>query len=120
MANILDRVHMSTPVEPSTNPGPERHLPSIEEARKAVIDFLMALPDVRRADVTKLVVLDPENGTWEAEADVTVPNQAIRALGLQVTREVLDCRQHILRLDHELNITAYALRDSVVAKEQHA
>ena len=61
--------------------------------------------------VTKLVLLDSKKVTWEAEADVYVPNLTIRALGLPVQQEVLDCQTYLLRLDKQLNIVAYGRRD---------
>ena len=100
-------------------PGPgtassRRARPStIEDVRTAVSDFLKRQPDVRRANVTKLAQIDPEAGSWEAEAEVYVPNTTIRNLGLPVSKEVLDCQQYLLRVDGQLNIIAYGLRDLV-------
>ena len=112
MGNILDNVKMSEPVR--TAPKPEATLPAIEEARNAVISFLQRLPEVKRVNITKLAVLDAEKGTWEAEAEVWVPNPTIKALGLPTQREVLDCQPYLLRLDKQLNIAAYGLKESVV------
>ena len=118
MASILDRVKLSEPVEsPETerdaSTREERHTSTIDDARDAVLDFLKkTLDDVRRVSVQKLVQIDPEKGTWEAEADVYVPNATIKGLRLPVQREVLDCQVYLLRLDG-VNITAYALKDSV-------
>ena len=78
-----------------------------------VCDFLKHQPDVKEARVTKLVQIDAEKGMWEAEAEVYVPNPTIRALGLPVQKEVLDCHDYLLRVDGQLNITAYGLRESV-------
>ena len=103
-------------------PGPSaassrRTKPStIGDVRTAVSDFLKQQPDVRRANVTKLAQIDPEAGTWEAEAEVDVPNTTIRNLGLPVSKEVLDCQQYLLRVDGQLNIVAYGLRDLVEEK----
>lgn len=100
-------------------PGPSaassrRTKPSrIEDVRTAVSDFLKQQPDVRRVNVTKLVQIDPEAGSWEVEAELYVPNTTIRNLGLPVSKEVLDCRQYLLRVDGQLNIIAYGLRDLV-------
>jgi len=112
MGNILDNVKMSEPVRPA--PKPEATLLAIEEARNAVISFLQKMPDVKRVNITKLVVLDAEKGTWEAEAEVWVPNPTIKALSLPIQREVLDCQPYLLRLDKQLNICAYGLKESVV------
>ena len=100
-------------------PGPSaassrRTRPStIEDVRTAVSDFLKQQPDVRRVNVTKLAQIDPEAGTWEAEAELYVPNAIIKALALPVSKEVLDCQQYLLRVDGQLNIIAYGLRDLV-------
>jgi hypothetical protein len=86
----------------------------IENARDAVIDFLnKMLPDARHTNIIKLALMDPEQGGWEAEAEVCVPNATVKALGLPTRRPVLDRQAYLLRLDGELNVTAYGLRDSV-------
>jgi hypothetical protein len=85
----------------------------MEEARKAVIDFLSKMPDVRHTSIIKLALMDPEQGGWEAEAEAHVPNATIRALGLATRKEVLDCQTYLLRLDGQLNVTAYGRRDTV-------
>lgn len=113
MAKILDAVKMSDPVRSTNNPKAEGKIPPIEDARNAVIAFLKNTLDVKQVNVTKLVVLDSEKGTWEAEAEVYVPNLTIKALGLRTQREVLDCQPYLLRLDSQLNIIAYGLKDSV-------
>ena len=88
--------------------------PSIEQLMNAARDFLLgAVPDVRSATVTKLAVIDSEKRLWEAEADVQVPNATIKALGLPTQRPVLDTETYLLRLDEQLNVIAYGLKDSV-------
>ena len=118
MAKILDSVTMAQPVRPAgalpnapSGEGLAAH--TLEEVRAVVGEFLKKQPDVKRVSVTKLVQIDPEKGSWESEADVYVPNTTIRNLGLPVTKEVLDCQQYLLRVDGQLNIIAYGLRDLV-------
>ena len=111
MGNILGGVKMSDPVKSPTSP--KTQAPSMEAARNAVVEFFQKMPDVRRVDVTKVAVLDAEKGTLEAEAEVYVPNAAIKSLGLPVQREVLDCKPYLLRLDEQLTIVGYGLKDSV-------
>jgi len=113
MAKILDAVKMSEPVHSAKNHKAEGHVPPIEDARDAVIAFLKKTLDVKHVNVTKLAVLDSEKGTWEAEAEVYVPNPTIKALGLPIQKEVLDCQPYLLRLDSQLNIVAYGLKESV-------
>ena len=128
MANILDTLRMSEPVikpvikmsEPvlsTASPGAEPELPPIEDVRDTVANFLKKMPDAKEVSITKLALMDCEKGTWEAEAEVYVPNPTIRALGLPVRKEVLDCQTYLLRLDKQLNIVAYGLRDSVMDRE---
>ena len=113
MARILDTVKMAQPVFPASDPKAERNVSAIEDARNAVIDFLTRMPDVQLVNVTKLVQIDAEKGSWEAEAEVYVPNATIKTLGLPVRKEVLDCQLYLLRLDGQLNIVAYGLRELV-------
>jgi len=118
MANILDTVKMSEPVRSTAGPGAEPpKLPPIEDVRDAVANFLKKMVDAKKVSITKLALMDSEKGTWEAEADVYVPNPTIKALGLPVRKEVLDCQTYLLRLDKQLNIVAYGLRDSVIDRD---
>ncbi len=111
MTNILDKVKMSEPVLSTTGPEAERKLTPIEDVRDAISNFLKKMVDAKEVSVPKLVLLDSKKVTWEAEADVYVPNLTIRALGLPVQQEVLDCQTYLLRLDKQLNIVAYGRRD---------
>lgn len=113
MARILNGVKMAQPVLSASDPKAERNVYPIEAARNAVIDFLKKMPDVKHVNVTKLVQIDAEKGSWEAEAEVHVPNATIKALGLPVQKEVVDCQLYLLRLDGQLNMVAYGLRELV-------
>jgi len=117
MANILDTVKMSEPVFSTAGPEAEPELPPIEDVRDAVANFMTKMPDAKKVSITKLVLMDSEKGTWEAEAEVYVPNPTISALGLPVRKEVLDCQTYLLRLDKQLNIVAYGLRDSIIDRD---
>jgi len=114
MASILDNVRMAERVSSAHGPQAERKVLPIANARDAVIDFLnKMLPDVRHINIVKLALMDPEQGGWEAEAEVCVPNATVKALGLPTRRPVLDRQAYLLRLDGEGNVTAYGLTDSV-------
>ena len=114
MTKILDSVTMAQPVRSANAPpGEGQAAHTIEDVRVVVGEFLKKQSGVRQVDVTKLVQIDLEKGSWEAEADVYVPNVTIRNLGLPVLKEVLDCQTYLLRLDGQLNVTAYGLRDLV-------
>jgi hypothetical protein len=91
----------------------------IENAIQAANDFLIkAVPDARRVKVRKMAQIDfdSETGAWEVEAEVYVPNETVRSLGLPVQKEVLDCQDYLLRLDSKLQVVAYGLREMVEEK----
>ncbi len=114
MTKILDSVTMAQPVQQRTGESQsEGRTPRIGEVQQAVYEFLMQQPDVREVRVTKLVQLDAETGTWEAEADVYVPNESIRALALPLQKVVFDCKAYLVRVDGGLSIVAYGLRGLV-------
>ena len=113
MEGVLGVLKMAQTAQSPGGTEKERKLPPIRDVRKAVLDFLGELPDVRRVNVTKLAVLDRKNGTWEAEADAFIPNATIRSLQLPTQKEVLDCKEYLLRLDRDLNVEAYGFKDSV-------
>ncbi|MFH1080767.1 MAG: hypothetical protein V1766_11020 [Pseudomonadota bacterium] len=108
---------MSEPVLSTAGPEAERKLPPVEEVKDAISDFLKKMVGAKKVSVTKMVLLDSEKETWEADADVYVPNPTIRALGLPVQKEVLDCQTYLLRLDMQLNIVAYERRDSATDRD---
>ena len=119
MQKILNSVRMAQSVQPANYPPKEGALAqpmagyTIVDVRAAVGEFLQKNLDAMRVNVIKLAQIDPEKGSWEAEADVYVPNTTIRNLGLPVSKQVLDCQRYVLRLDGQLNITAYGLKDLV-------
>ena len=116
MASIFDHVTMAQRVAQPGTEEQRRPPPSIDQLVNATQGFLLrTIPDVLQATVTKLAVIDSEKGLWEAEADVQVPNATVKALGLPTRRPVVDTETYLLRLDEELNILAYGLRDSVDA-----
>ena len=86
--------------------------------QNAVEDFLRnSLDDVKRVNILKVVPIDEEEGTWEAEAEVWQPNATIQSLGMSTQRPVLDRNVYLVRLDRSLNVPAYGLKDSVVTPE---
>ena len=90
----------------------------ITDARTAVSDFIQeSLPDVHRVNVTKLVQIDPDEGTWEAEVEVWQPNATIQGLGLPTSKPVLDRHEYLARLDGQLNVIAYGEKESISDKE---
>ena len=88
------------------------------EALGAIRDFLQeSLPEVHRVNVTKLAQIDADEGTWEAEAEVWQPNDTVKNLGLPTQKPVLDQQEYLLRLDSQLNVLAYALKESISEQE---
>jgi hypothetical protein len=86
--------------------------PTIADARATVRDFFQEmLADVQGVNVTKLLPLRPEEGAWEAEAVVLLPNAAVAALGLPIQRPVLEQQIYVVRLDHRLNVLGYELKE---------
>lgn len=116
MASILDRVTMAQRVAQPGVEEPHKESPSVEQLAGAARDFLLrTVPDALGAAVTKLAVIDADKCLWEAEADVQVPNATVKALGLPTRRPVVDTETYLLRLDAQLSIVAYGLKDSVDA-----
>jgi len=87
----------------------------IDDARLAVSRFLNQQPDVKHATITRLAAAG--TGCWEAEAEVYVPNAMIKTLGLELSRQVLDRRLYVLRLDSECKVVAYELKESAEGSE---
>jgi hypothetical protein len=86
--------------------------PTIIEARTAVGNFLRdLLADAQQVKVTRLVQLNAEEGTWDAEAEVWQPSAAMQALGLPLTRPVLDPHTYLVRLDRHLNVLGYEISE---------
>ena len=93
------------------------HRPSMAALRTAVCDFLReSLPEVDRVNIVKLAParVDVNEGTWwEAEAEVWQPNATIQSLQLKTHRPVLDEQLYVLRLDSQLNVLAYGLKEEI-------
>jgi hypothetical protein len=91
--------------------GMENKRPSIVEAQAAVRSFLQqAMPEAARVSVSRLTPLDPEQGTWEAEAVVWQPNATVQSLGLRTRRPVLDQEVYLVHLDGQLNVLDYEVQ----------
>ena len=84
--------------------------PSIETVGEAAVGFLRKLLNVRRVTVTGLSRTGAEDGTWDVETQVMVPNPAVNGLGLKLSREVLNPRVCVLKLDDALRVVSYAMR----------
>ena len=91
--------------------------PNMAALRNAVCDFLReSLPEVDRVNIVKLAParVDVNEGAWwEAEAEVWQPNATIRSLRLSTQRPVLDAQLYVLRLDSQLNVLGYGLKEEL-------
>ncbi len=82
------------------------------DARLAIQGFLReSLPDVHRVDVTKVTRNETPEGGWEGEAEIWQPNATVQTLGLKTQRMVLDSRLCTVRLDEQLNVVGYEIRE---------
>jgi hypothetical protein len=102
---------------------PSKHLPPLDTVTHkpsrgltavsaAVRVFLTAEFQAREIRVTRIAALAGPDEGWEAEAEILVPDLAIKTLGLQLTQEVLECRRYVVLLNDELTITGYEPLDS--------
>lgn len=90
-----------------------RHGPSsgLLAAAVAVRHFLASELQARETRVTKIVAADAPDTGWEAEAEILVPDLAIKTLGLPLTQEVLERRRYAVQLDQEFAVRGYELLD---------
>ena len=89
----------------------------MDALRTAASHFLQeSLPGVDRVNIVKLAPLEVDKKTWwEVEAEVWQPNATIQSLRLStdLTRPVLDEHLYLLRLDAQLNVLAYGLKEAL-------
>jgi hypothetical protein len=96
-----------------TSGKPAERQPSVLNVQAAVRHFLQeSLPEARRAQVTRVVQSDGGEGGWLAEAEVWQPNPAIEALGLQTRHPVFDQNVYVVRLDCQLNVVGYEIKEA--------
>lgn len=82
----------------------------VAEARIMASEFLAgALPDVHRVDIIKVVPATSGKAAWEAEAEVWQPNPALKSLGIEAGRPMLDHNLYLIRLDSMFNVLEYEL-----------
>jgi len=84
---------------------------TMRAARNAALEFLQeSLPDLVQADVTRIARGSAEPRCWEVEIQAWQPNTTIRAMGLTTERPVRDPASFLVRLDEELNVIEYGLK----------
>lgn len=90
--------------------------PTIPEVKKIVVDFLQStLDEVHQVHVTKMAVTGPNDDCWEVEAEIFVVNSTIKALGLRVSRPVLDRTVYKVYLASDLRVLSYAPKETADA-----
>jgi hypothetical protein len=83
---------------------PARGLAAVSDA---VRFFLTEEFQAREIRVTRIAALPKPDGGWEAEAEILVPDLAIKTLGLALTQEVLERRRYAVLLDETLAVRGY-------------
>ena len=81
---------------------------NIEEARKAVGEFLKKTLNVKEVKVVKAA---KAGGDWEAEAEVFEESAFIKALDLPTTRKVQDRNIYEVKLDGKLEVQSYGRKE---------
>lgn len=85
----------------------------IEEAEKAVSDFLKKTLGVRKV---KIIMASHAGECWEAEAEVYEESSFIKALGLHT--RVQDRNVYVVRLNTALGVESYGLKGLVAQEEK--
>ena len=85
----------------------------IEEAKKAVSDFLKKTLSVK--DV-KVIKVSKAGEGWETEAEVYEKSSFIKALGLHT--RVQDRNIYVVRLNNTLEVESYGLNGLVAQEEK--
>lgn len=83
---------------------PARGLTGVSDAVRL---FLTEEFQAREIRVTRIAGLPAPDGGWEAEAEILVPDLAIKTLGLDLTQEVLERRRYAVLLDEGLAVRGY-------------
>jgi hypothetical protein len=88
---------------------PARNAPAsrLSTVIDAVRTFLADEFEAREVRVTRIAALAGADGGWEAEAEILVPDLAIKTLGLPLTQEVLERRTYAVLVDPSLAIRGY-------------
>jgi hypothetical protein len=87
-----------------TRHGSARGLTAVSDAVRA---FLTGEFEAREVRVTRIAALGGSDAGWEAEAEILVPDLAIKTLGLPLTQEVLERRRYAVQLDRSLTVGGY-------------
>lgn len=111
---VATKARPKPPVEPAAEPRrpPKPALVgNLAAAREAVQCFLTNECQAREVRITKISPL-PGDGGWDAEAEILVPDLAIKMLGLPLSQEVLAREYCTVELDPVLSVRSYELGSS--------
>jgi len=73
--------------------------------------FMAAAMQAREVRVTRIAPAADGAAGWEVEADILVPDLAIKRLGLRLRQEVLEARRCSVHLDPALAVQSYEFID---------
>ena len=93
---------LTTPLESVAPP-----VSRISAARSAVRDFLATELGARETRITKIAPLNHGSEGWEAEAEILVPNLAVKMLNLPLTQEVFEIEHYAVELEVDLSVRSY-------------
>jgi hypothetical protein len=91
-------------IEPPPPPPP---CSKLSAARAAVELFLATELGAREIRVTKIAPVEHGAEGWSAEAEVLVPNLAIKTLGLPLTQEILEQEFYLVELNTDLVVRSF-------------
>ncbi len=80
-------------------------------AREAVENFLYSQFQARALRIIKIAALPNGNVGWYAEAEMLVPDLAIKTLGLPLSQEILEREHCAVELDAALTVKSYEVLD---------
>ena len=93
---------LTAPLEPVAPP-----VGRISAARSAVREFLSTELGARETRITKIAPLNHGSEGWEAEAEILVPNLAVKMLNLPLTQEVFEIEHYAVELEVDLSVRSY-------------
>ena len=79
----------------------------ISAARSAVREFFSTELGARETRITKIAPLNQASEGWEAEAEIMVPNLAVKMLNLPLTQEVFEIERYAVELEADLSVRSY-------------
>lgn len=110
----MERTHKNRPLmartakEDARTPAPAGKLAA---AREAVENFLLSQFQARALRIVKIAALPDGADGWYAEAEMLLPDLAIKTLGLPLTQEILEKEYCAVELDSSMTVNSYEIID---------